>query len=147
MSSPKSRRTLRDQNLPLHILKAREVLLARFRPVLAAHAVTEQQWRVMRALLEHGALEPRQIGELCNLSSPSLTGVLARMAATGMVLRRRIAHDQRRLLVKLTPKGRARATAMLPEIAAVYRRLETAVGADFIADLHRTLDALIASLR
>lgn len=154
MSRPRSRaaagtrraRHLRNRNLPLRLLQARAVLFGQFRPVLSAHGVTEQQWRVMRALLERGALEPRQIGELCCLSSPSLAGVLARMEATHLVLRRRIDHDQRRVLVQLTPDGRALGERMMPRIEAVYRRLEHSVGSDFVARFHRMLDELISSL-
>jgi sulfite reductase beta subunit-like hemoprotein len=65
------------RNLPLLLLQAREGVMAQFRPILNAHGVTEQQWRIVRALLEQGPLEPRQIGEVCRISSPSLAGVLA----------------------------------------------------------------------
>ena len=47
------------RNLPLLLLQAREGVLAHFRPILNAHGVTEQQWRIIRALLEGGPLEPR----------------------------------------------------------------------------------------
>ncbi|MBL8355834.1 MAG: homoprotocatechuate degradation operon regulator HpaR, partial [Delftia acidovorans] len=66
------------RNLPLLLLQARESVIARFRPILQAHGLTEQQWRIVRALLESGPLEPRQIVEICRISSPSLAGVLAR---------------------------------------------------------------------
>ena len=69
---------IRHRNLPLLLLQAREHVIARFRPILNAHGITEQQWRIVRLLLEADALEPREIGELCTLSSPSLAGVLDR---------------------------------------------------------------------
>ena len=70
---------IRHRNLPLLLLQARERVIARFRPILNEHGVTEQQWRIVRALLERGPLEPRQIVDVCRISSPSLAGVLARM--------------------------------------------------------------------
>ena len=39
-------------------------MIARFRPLLAEHDLTEQQWRIIRVLLESGPLEPREILEL-----------------------------------------------------------------------------------
>jgi homoprotocatechuate degradation regulator HpaR len=108
--------------------------------------VTEQQWRIVRALLEHGPLEPRQIGRVCRLSSPSLAGVLARMDDLGLVRRERLAHDQRRVMVTLTAKSRALAAAMAPQIEAVYRGLEAHIGADFIGRFYATLDELIGLL-
>src|SRR3954451_24750942 len=84
---------LTHRNLPLLLLQARESVIGRFRPVLNAHGVTEQQWRIVRALLERGPMEPREIGALCALSSPSLAGILARMDETGLVARERLGHD------------------------------------------------------
>src|SRR5512134_2297423 len=92
------------RNLPMLLLRAREGVLAHFRPILKAHGVTEQQWRIVRVLMEEdGPLEPRQLVERCCISSPSLTGILARMAELGLVARERLGHDQRRVLVSLTP--------------------------------------------
>jgi hypothetical protein len=45
---------LRHRNLPLLLLQARERVIARFRPILNAHGITEQQWRIVRALIDHG---------------------------------------------------------------------------------------------
>lgn len=135
------------RNLPLLLLQAREGVLAHFRPILAEHGVTEQQWRIIRALLEaQGALEPRQIGRMCRISSPSLAGVLARMDELGLVRRERTAQDQRRVLVSLTRKSRELAAAMAPEVEAVYARIEDHIGADFVQRFYDTLDELIGLL-
>lgn len=137
---------LAHRNLPLLFLQARESVFARFRPILNTAGVTEQQWRVLRALLDHGPLEPRQIGEVCRLSSPSLAGILARMDDLGLVLRERLDHDQRRVRVSATDKGRALAAQLAPSIEATYRELETQLGHDFIAQLYATLDQVVARL-
>ena len=134
------------RNLPLLLLQARESVIARFRPILSAQGLTEQQWRIVRALIEHGPLEPRQIGEVCRISSPSLAGVLARMDEQGLVRRERMASDLRRVSVSATPKSRAMAAAMAPRIEAAYRAIEAAVGPAFYGDLLNSLDQLIASL-
>lgn len=133
----------RHRNLPLLLLHARESVIAQFRPLLNAHGVTEQQWRIVRSLLEHGALEPRQIVETCRISSPSLAGVLARMDALGLVTRERHASDQRRVVVALTAQGQTLAAALAPQIEAVYQALEAHIGADFIDRFYATLDELI----
>ncbi|WP_198970713.1 homoprotocatechuate degradation operon regulator HpaR [Xylophilus sp. ASV27] len=134
------------RNLPLLFLQARESVFARFRPILNAAGVTEQQWRVLRALLEHGPLEPRQIGDVCRLSSPSLAGILARMADNGLVLRERLENDQRRVMVSVTAKGHELAANLAPTIEAAYRALESEFGVDFIERLYATLDEVISRL-
>ena len=53
--------SLRHRNLALLLLQARESVMAEFRPLLNEHGLTEQQWRVIRALLHDGPLEPRQL--------------------------------------------------------------------------------------
>ena len=121
--------------------------MARFRPMLNHAGVTEQQWRVLRALLEHEPMEPRAIVEVCRISSPSLAGVLARMDELGLVSRKRIDHDQRRVLVSLTVKSRTLARRLAPRISAIYDSIEESAGAKFIEQLYASLDELIASLR
>lgn len=128
------------------LLQARESVIAHFRPVLNAHGLTEQQWRILRVLLESGPLEPRQIGQLCRISSPSLAGVLARMDEVGLVRRERLAEDQRRVKVSLTARSRALAAAMAPKIEAVYQAIEAHIGRDFIDRFYGTLGELIGLL-
>jgi homoprotocatechuate degradation regulator HpaR len=134
------------RNLPLLLLQARESVLARFRPILNAHGITEQQWRIVRAVLEAGPLEPRQIGECCAISSPSLAGILARMEALGFITRERLAHDQRRVRVSLTARSHTLATRMAPQIESSYALIEAQLGADFTAGCYGALDEMIATL-
>ena len=67
-----------------------------FRPVLNAHGVTEQQWRVLRVLHEHTELESGSLADIASILPPSLTGILARLDGHGLVHRRKDAADQRR---------------------------------------------------
>jgi homoprotocatechuate degradation regulator HpaR len=134
------------RNLPLLMLQARERVIGHFRPLLNAHGITEQQWRIVRLLLEAGPLEPREIGEACNLSSPSLAGVLARMEEFALVSRERLARDQRRVRVSLTPRSRALAARMAPQIEAVYARVEHLLGEEFCERLYGALDEVITKL-
>jgi homoprotocatechuate degradation regulator HpaR len=137
---------LRHRNLPLLLLQAREQVISRFRPILNAHGITEQQWRIVRALIDTGPLEPREIGELCRISSPSLAGVLSRMEELGYIKRKRLDHDQRRVRVSLTRRSRALCASMAPQIEATYRDIETVIGAQFSTRFYSALDELIGAL-
>ena len=134
------------RNLPLLLLHARESVIAHFRPLLNEHGVTEQQWRIVRALLEKGPLEPRQIVSLCRISSPSLAGVLARMDELGLVTRERLDHDQRRVLVTPTARSRSLAASMAPRVEAVYAAMEASLGAAFVENIYAQLDTLVSRL-
>ncbi|MFM2328794.1 MAG: hypothetical protein RLZZ494_897 [Pseudomonadota bacterium] len=135
--------TLPHRNLPLLLLQAREAVISRFRPLLHEQGLTEQQWRIIRTLLERGPLEPRELVQICHISSPSLTGILARMTDTGWIARERMAHDQRRVLVSLTPQSHQAAEALAPRIEALYRHMEGHMSPEFMQQFYATLDALI----
>ena len=137
---------LSHRNLPLLLLQAREQVIARFRPILNEHGITEQQWRVVRTLIDTGPLEPREIGELCRISSPSLAGVLSRMEELGYIKRKRLDHDQRRQRVSLTPRSRSLSARLAPQIEATYRDIEFLIGVEFSTRFYHALDELIGAL-
>src|SRR5262245_55114576 len=62
--------------LPIALLRAREAVMARFRPILAAHDVTEQQWRVIRVLGEESPLDASEVAERACVLAPSLTRII-----------------------------------------------------------------------
>src|SRR3954470_2762469 len=135
---------LRHRNLPLLLLKAREDVIARFRPILNANGVTEQQWRILRTLAEHdpNPLEPRQLCELCTMLAPSVTGMLGRMQDMRLLTRKRADTDQRRQLVTLTAQGRAIVRRIAPRVENEYRALEAAIGKSLVRDVYDVLDRL-----
>lgn len=134
------------RNLPQVLLQAREELMSRFRPVLSEHGLTDQQWRILRTLLEHGPLEPRQLCRLCLISSPSIVGVLARMQEAGLVRRQRMDHDQRRVSVSLAPRGRQLLRQIAPAVEARYAQVQQLVGKDELEHVYEVLDRLLANL-
>ena len=138
--------TIERPNLPLLLLQARERVLGWFRPVLNQHGLTEQQWRIIRALLDTGPLEPREIVSHCGISSPSLAGVLARMDDLGLVTRERLGHDQRRLRVSLTDRSMTLAASMAPQIEAAYDAIEARIGQTRMREVLAVLDDLTTAL-
>lgn len=133
------------RNLPQLFLKARDALMAHFRPVLNHFGVTEQQWRILRALDEHGQLEPRELCELCQILSPSMAGVLSRMEELGLVERQRVATDARRVLVLLGERGDRLIDEIAPLIQQQYRLMEEAWGKRVVDDLTDALEGFIAA--
>jgi homoprotocatechuate degradation regulator HpaR len=138
-------RRITHRNLPHQLLKARDALMSHFRPVLNHFGVTEQQWRILRALDERGPLEPRELCELCQILSPSMAGMLARMEEMGLVARRRVAADGRRVMVSLEPKGDRLFDEIAPLIDRQYRLMEKAWGKRVVDDLSNALEGFIAA--
>ena len=50
-----------SRSLPMSLLRAREAVMRQFRPSLRHHGLTEQQWRILRAL---AAVETIEVTEL-----------------------------------------------------------------------------------
>lgn len=127
------------------LLRAREKMMERFRPLITAHRLTEQQWRVIRALYEQGPMEPRQISDLCTILSPSMAGVLARMALS-LITKERFEEDQRRLLVSLTSASFDLVETLASALGHVCTPLEEKLGINTIARAYQAADDLPAGL-
>lgn len=140
-------RQIRYRNLPQLFLRGREELLRHFRPIITHFGLTEQQWRILRAISENDQLEPREICEICQILSPSLTGVLTRMEDMGLVTRTRMEEDQRRLIIRLTPRAEQLVAEMVPLIVEQYRIIEAAYGPELIQELYEIMDRVIAAER
>ncbi|MFP3497264.1 homoprotocatechuate degradation operon regulator HpaR [Pseudomonas sp. SIMBA_059] len=130
------------QSLTLTLLQAREAAMSFFRPSLNEHGLTEQQWRIIRILEQYGELEIYQLAELACILKPSMTGVLVRMEAAGMVHRRKAEQDQRRVLVTLADKGKASFESMSHCMEANYQRLQDQLGEEKFEALLALLEDL-----
>ncbi|MBI5278783.1 MAG: homoprotocatechuate degradation operon regulator HpaR [Burkholderiales bacterium] len=135
------------RNLPRLLLQAREAVMAHTRPSLRVHGLSDQQWRVLRVLGEHGTVDTGRVAREAFILGPSLTGVLARMERDGLVRRERDPGDQRRSVVEATPKGRKMVEKLSSTIEAHYQWLESALGKEKLAQLYLLLDELIEQER
>ncbi len=117
-----------------------------FRPILASHNITEQQWRVVRALAAAGEMASGEISQRCVILKPSLTGILNRMEELGWIKRQGLAADLRRSVVRLTASGRALHKKINREVDATHAAIVAALGADELDVLHAALDRFNAAL-
>lgn len=128
-------------SLPMALLRAREATMRWFRPHLATHGLTEQRWRVLRALTSaDGPLDVGQVAERTFLLAPSLSRILADLEGLGLVHRAADTVDRRRTLLSLTDDGQRLVTRVAPESESIYGRIEERFGAE-------RLDVLLADLR
>jgi homoprotocatechuate degradation regulator HpaR len=143
-------RTLRDfrHSLPMELLKAREAAMARFRPLLREHGLTEQQWRVLRTLSEYDSIDGSELASRSFLLAPSLTRILQHLEVEGLLQRSYDENDQRRLVVNITPAGRRLFARVAPESELLYAAIEQAFGAgrletlyELLADFYQVLGA------
>jgi homoprotocatechuate degradation regulator HpaR len=131
------------RNLPRLLLQARESVMAHTRPSLRAHALSDQQWRVLRVLGEHGVVETGRVAREAFILGPSLTGVLARMERDGLIRRARDPEDQRRTVVEATAKGLKLVGKLSQTVEAHYAWMEQSLGKQKLAQLYKLLDTVI----
>jgi homoprotocatechuate degradation regulator HpaR len=135
--------TFVHRNLPRLLLQARESVMAHTRPNLRTHGLSDQQWRVLRVLGEHGTVETGRVAREAYILGPSLTGVLTRMERDGLIRRERDPADQRRTVVEATTKGLKLVEKLSHTIEAHYAWMEKTLGKDKLSQLYVLLDEII----
>jgi homoprotocatechuate degradation regulator HpaR len=133
-----------SRSLPMALLRAREAVMERFRPLLRRHGVTEQQWRVLRALSVAPETSASELGEATCIGLPSLSRILRALEARGLIGRRLKSTDQRTTLVSLTAAGRRFLGKAGAESETRYEALTAEIGRDDLHRLYTLLERLSA---
>jgi homoprotocatechuate degradation regulator HpaR len=135
-----------SRSLPMALLRARESVMRHFRPSLRAHGLTEQQWRILRALASAGDIEVTELARLAYLLGPSLSRILRDLETRRLIRRRVVKADLRRSMVSITASGMRLIQAVAPSSEAIYAEITGRYGAGRLADLEAMLHRLEASL-
>src|ERR1700686_3239285 len=85
-----------SRSLPMSLLRAREAVMRQFRPSLRRHDLTEQQWRILRALAAIDAIEVTELARTAFLLGPSLSRILRDLEARKLIERKTAKTDLRR---------------------------------------------------
>ncbi|WP_052261322.1 MarR family transcriptional regulator [Ruegeria sp. ANG-S4] len=127
-------------SLPVSLIRAREAVMAPIRKMLLRAGITEQQWRVLRVLSEHGKMDAGNLAKHAALLPASLSRIVQSMETGGYLVRETDANDRRRQHINITDKGQSIINDHLSEaseIAALFR--------DVLGD--KDHDALVALLQ
>lgn len=96
-----------DDLLCFTVYSAAHAFLQAYRPLLDRLGLTYPQYLVLLVLWREGEVGMGRLGERLRLDSGTLTPLLKRMEAAGLVARRRDERDERQVRVRLTEAGRA----------------------------------------
>src|SRR3569832_339371 len=132
-----------SQSLPMALLRAREAVMRQFRPSLRKHDLTEQQWRILRALAAVDAIEVTELAHLAFLLGPSLSRILRDLEARGLVTRKLVERDQRRSVLSIAPKGLKLIGQVAPHSEAVYAEIAARYGVRRLGELQKMLGELV----
>ena len=135
-----------SRSLPMSLLRAREAVMRHFRPSLRHHGLTEQQWRILRALASIEAIEVTELARVAFLLGPSLSRILRDLEARHLIERKVAKADLRRGVVSISAKGLKLIEAVAPSSEAIYAAITKRYGARKLAELQDMLHALEGSL-
>lgn len=135
-----------SRSLPMSLLRAREAVMRQFRPSLRDHGLTEQQWRILRALASVETIEVTELAHVAFLLGPSLSRILRDLEARRLIERRIAKADLRRGVVSISARGLKLIEAVAPTSEAIYATITRRYGARRLAELQQMLRALEGSL-
>src|ERR1700726_1221991 len=135
-----------SRSLPMSLLRAREAVMQHFRPALRQHGLTEQQWRILRALASIDAIEVTELARVAFLLGPSLSRILRDLEARHLIERRVVKADQRRGLVSISAKGVRLIETVAPTSEAIYAAITRRYGARKLRELQEMLHELEGTL-
>ncbi|MFD8751604.1 MarR family winged helix-turn-helix transcriptional regulator [Kitasatospora sp. NPDC059577] len=133
-----------DQQICFSLNAASRAFGGVYRVLLRDLGLTYPQYLVMLVLWEDGELPVKRIGERLRLDSGTLSPLLKRLEAAGLVRRERSPQDERSVTVALTAEG----TALRERAGQVPRRLLAATGLPVqdLAELRGLLERVTAAL-
>src|SRR5580704_8573940 len=120
-------------------IAARSVL-GIYRPILEPMGLTHPQYLVMLALWGQSPLAVKELIEMLQLDGPTLSPMLKRLEAAGLVTRTRDPDDERQLRIDLTEQGRALREQALDVPPAVVAQLGMSLGD--LMEVHKGLTEL-----
>src|ERR1700739_4009655 len=124
-----------SRSLPMSLLQARAPVMRHFRPSLRHHGLTEQQWRILRALTSIDAIEVTELARVAFLLGPSLSRILRDLEARHLIERKVVKADQRRIVVSISGRGLRLIEAVAPSSEAIYAAMTARYGARQLARL------------
>ncbi len=134
-----------DRQVCFALSVAARTVVALYRPVLEPMGLTHPQYLVMLALWERSPRSVKDLSATLALDPGTLSPLLKRLEAAGLLTRDRDRADERNLAVTLTPAGRALRAKAEEVPPAIVARLGVDVGE--LEELHGALTRVIAAAR
>ena len=132
-----------EQQVCFAVVVAARSVVALYKPVLEPLGLTHPQYLVMLALWQHTPQTASRLSQTLALDPGTLSPLLKRLEAAGLVARERDSRDERQLAVRLTPRGTALRAEAEKVPATIAARL--GMGMDELAALRDELTRVIVA--
>ena len=132
-----------DDYLAYLLARASHRVSAEFHAEVAAHGLSVLEWRVLASLAGNGPLAVRDLCERVLAQQPTVTKLLDRLQAQGLLQREDSPTDRRQTLVRLSPAGTERVAPLLTLAKAHEDRVLARLGRSDSQRLKKLLQGLI----
>ncbi len=132
------------KSLTIALLRAREALLLSFRPMLAKHNFTEQQWRVLRVLGEKGPCDAGKLAHEACILAPSLSRIINTLITNKYIEKTFDQNDKRKIILKISDNGIEMLEHIKPEYIAVLKSIQKKYGEEKLSNLLKLLAEITA---
>jgi MarR family transcriptional regulator, organic hydroperoxide resistance regulator len=132
-----------DSYLPYLLARASFSISSEFHAQVEAAGFTVSEWRILAAL---SGVKQRTVGELVDIvlaKQPTVTKMLLRMEADGLLIRTACTQDKRQAWVSLTVQGKKRVTPLLKKAALHEQQVLRLLGNAHSASLKTILQKLV----
>jgi DNA-binding MarR family transcriptional regulator len=136
--------TLHDQLLPYLLARASHLVSAEFYDNLRRRGIPVRRWRLLGMLWDSDGLTIGALSAAILVEQSSTTRLVDRAVAEGLVRKRAMAGDKRKVVVSITDKGRAYIADLVAEAQRVNAALAEAWDPDKTEALKSALRELIA---
>src|ERR1700736_1550240 len=144
--TPRVRLRAISPSLPVALLLSYEAVIRHFRPALRAFDVTEQQWRVLRALSSISESDVGHLARATHLAPTSLSRILKDLHERRLIERQRSNSDMRLALIMISREGLRLVDELRPFAEGIYAQIASRYGGSRIEKLMVLLHQLNAEL-
>jgi DNA-binding MarR family transcriptional regulator len=129
------------------VYAASRLIIREYQPHLERLGITYAQYLVLMVLWETDGIPVSEITQRLLLNTNTVTPILKRMEAQGLITRQRSSSDERKVIVSLTPQGREleAAAAAIPE-HLVASLVSEEIAAEDLQALKDQLDVIVGYL-
>jgi len=131
-----------SRSLPMLLLRARESVMRHFRNSLRTYDITEQQWRILRALMTVKEIEVTELARATFLLGPSLSRILKDLEGRQLIERHQDENDLRRARITISAAGLELIEKVSPQSEEIYGEITRAFGAERMRELQKLLEDL-----
>ncbi len=130
-----------EQEAVLNLLRTGDLILNRFGRLFGEHNITDSQYNVLKILRDEGQPMPSLgiAGRMVQVV-PAITGLIDRLEAKELVVRRRCVQDRRVVYVEITPLGTKLLAELDQPVLALHKQMVGKLSQPEVKQLSRLLE-------